>query len=269
VHVAPWHGRFAMQSCYQMACEAMALLHGNAAPASNSPAREQLRAVCAAMYEAAHDRQAFGQAMRSWPGLAGLLAVLTLRFPSEEGKQGSDGAEQGAGQAPPPLGPLVSAPDQGRGMPLLLPAATRAVLASLLPPAQRVAWRLPFNSDVHGKSFASCFGRVADQGATFVVVRGRAAICAVAVDICGSHLRHVSRAPVELPEDEMLSSSWTLVISLAPGVRCAGAGQGRRGVWRLRGGRLACAGHVLRLADFVPVCAAARVRGALRVRRQW
>lgn len=67
----------------------------------------------------------------------------------------------------------VGAPESGsaREDRLLLCNTLRQQLASLVPASQRDSWHLLFNSDLMGKSFATCMGSVFDRGPTLLLVR--------------------------------------------------------------------------------------------------
>ena len=150
-------------------------VHGVAPPPPNSLAMRQLQAASSTLHSlrsAAPDK--FDTVSKQWPGLASMLPRLFANFPA----QGKRGAKRTAAEShtdevtAPAIVPAVDVPKEQQKM-LLLPEQMRAVLASLLVPVQRQQCRLLFNSDMHGKSFSTCIGKICDQGATFVVVRTR------------------------------------------------------------------------------------------------
>ena len=169
------------------------LAHPDAAAFSASAAREHIQSACEAVHPHAADSAAFSREMRAWPGLPAALSALTASFPAASAsfssprpdsaaQQSADtpdapapaqpGTQSGAQPVAHTLLPRVNLPNYGRDQPLLLlPEVTRLLLASALPDAQRQDWRLLFNSDMHGKSFASFVGRILDQGPTVLAVR--------------------------------------------------------------------------------------------------
>lgn len=70
------------------------------------------------------------------------------------------------------VAPEIATPISAAAAPhVLLSAGARLALASLLPTPERRTWHLLFNSDLHGKSFATFYGNVTCKGPSIIVVR--------------------------------------------------------------------------------------------------
>lgn len=115
--------------------------------------------MAASLCPALRDAQSALAGLRQWPGLLDIAAAVTSAFPQSES----------AAEACQLL-PHIADRSDGAARRHLLPPAGRLVLASLLPGEQRREWRCLFNSDLHGKSFATLCGRAFDRGATLLVV---------------------------------------------------------------------------------------------------
>lgn len=101
----------------------------------------------------------FAGALRAWPGFKHIFLGLTALFPGEKDTRPVT-----------PLIPRKAIVPEGCTR-LLLSKVERLILASLLSNEKRQEWRLLFNSDLHGKSFATFVGRIIDKGPTLLVVR--------------------------------------------------------------------------------------------------
>jgi hypothetical protein len=124
----------------------------------HDPASEKvLSAVCCALCPVLCDLTQWPQALKQWPGILHMFSLISSGYPGPR----SDVA----------LLPRLADVSTKQAQQLLLPAAGRMALASLLPAAERVEWQLLFNSGAHGKSFATFCGRVFDRGSTVLVVR--------------------------------------------------------------------------------------------------
>ena len=171
--------------------EAAALKYRRPLPEAGSADLRQLVAAAGTLCPHLNSDAAFFAALKFWPGVPDLLACVTASFPAkpaagpppEKGARAEERqphASPSRGSASPPLaGQLEAMLPRAVGVPagveerglLLLAEHTRLMLASLLPAAQREEWRLLFNSDVHGKSYASFAGAVMEAGPTVLVVR--------------------------------------------------------------------------------------------------
>lgn len=125
----------------------------------------------------AHDSTALLTATKACPGVLHLFTSLLAAFPAapaaDAASDGGDAAAEEDASVParvvaPQIATPISASAQQH---VLLSAAARLAFASLLPTPERVTWHLLFNSDMHGKSFASFYGRITCQGPSLVVVR--------------------------------------------------------------------------------------------------
>jgi hypothetical protein len=113
-----------------------------------------VRRLCGNTSSSSH----FAAALREWPGFVDIFSGLTLSFPAEA-------RTQHFAQLIPQKSLLI----EGNAK-LLLVDSARLIVASLLSSDKQQEWRLLFNSDLHGKSFATFTGRVVDKGPTVVVV---------------------------------------------------------------------------------------------------
>lgn len=142
-------------------------------PAATDPASQaQLRFITSALAPHTRDASSFQAAAKAWPGILHLFASLLAAFPPPDTTAGAaadtpeDSAATTAVSVPRTVTPIAASAEPS----LLLSTAARLTLASLLPTPQRREWHLLFNSDMHGKSFATFFGRTTCQGPSIVVV---------------------------------------------------------------------------------------------------
>jgi hypothetical protein len=152
-----------IQALYKLVAGLVAFAHPSA---NDSASSLHLRAVTDALHPLLGHPQSFLTGLKAWPGFLQLAATLTASFPPP-----SPGQNDHRSDAHVATWPKIDQVPAGAESRLLLSAAARLVLASLLPTAQQEAWKLLFNSEVHGKSFATFVGRISSRGPTVLVVR--------------------------------------------------------------------------------------------------
>jgi hypothetical protein len=154
-----------------------ALSPGSAAATSSA----HLTSVTTSIARCMTDAASFEKGVKSWPGLLSLCAAATAQFPPPHTILSTDDME---GQPMPSglISPVFIAPPEASGNELLSEAG-RLVLASLLKQSQQREWKMLFNSYIHGKSYATLYGKISNRGPTVITVRApllSVSLCTVA-----------------------------------------------------------------------------------------